>query len=123
MCQVVKKLTCLITLLCIVAISTVLNLTHAEVKLQGFSGLNHFVPVGSRRAVYKAKAFKAREHALADDLGKIPETETYKRLAEIGECSISIGNSYTQERGNGSLNRQPVVIVEGDVVNVGRCNR
>lgn len=95
--------------------------------LVGFSGLNYFVPVGARNALYKAHASQAR--AISADAQKksfLASAQNGDGLAAVGDCSISIGNQQANQRdslGRFIGSKDNIVIVDGDVVNVGKCKQ
>ena len=88
----------------------------------GFSGVSSYMPTHTRTTFYKFKALQNRT------VGEIYDTEDNgnRTLDRIGnnqfissDCSINIGNIVSN---NDFSDKENVVIIDGDVINAGRCN-
>ncbi len=89
-------------------------------ELQGYSGLNHFVPVGTRNALYKSHAIRSR---VVSELGDLEDMGRWRGIGVLGECGISIGNTISDNNAPGNMgDKENIVIIDGDVVNVGKCD-
>lgn len=106
----------------------------ADVKIPddrhvGFSGLEYHVPRNTRMVLYKYKAQKNRSISEAGELesatrGIRENTDALRRVTSVdqdvvADCSISIGNN---TRPDIFAPKEQVVIIEGDVVNLGDCD-
>ncbi len=90
-------------------------------ELQGYSGLNHFVPVGTRNALYKSHAIRSRVVSELGDLGE--DMDRWRGIGVLGECGINIGNTISDNNAPGNMgDKENIVIIDGDVVNVGECD-
>jgi len=95
----------------------------------GFSGIEYHVPRNTRMVLYKYKAQKNRSLAEgtaveADTRGILEMSDSLRRVQAIdsdvvADCSISIGNNTKPDI---FAPKEQVVIIEGDVVNLGNCD-
>lgn len=95
----------------------------------GFSGLEYHVPRNTRMVLYKYKAQKNRSLSEAGELesatrGIRENSDALRRVTSVdqdvvADCSISIGNNSKPDI---FAPKEQVVIIEGDVVNLGNCD-
>lgn len=107
---------------------------HADVQIPddrhlGFSGIEYHVPRKARMVLYKYKAQKNRSlseaGAFEDDTRGVTEMSNSLRQVTgvdqdvVADCSIAIGNN---DKPDLFSPKEQVVIIEGDVVNLGNCD-
>jgi len=95
----------------------------------GFSGIEYHVPRNTRMVLYKYKSQKNRSRSEAGQLesdtrGITEMSDSLRRVTAfdsdvVSDCSIAIGNN---AKPNVFAPREQVVIIEGDVVNLGQCD-
>jgi len=95
----------------------------------GFSGIEYHVPRNTRMVLYKYKANKNKTIGeagqLDNDTRQIREFTENNRTTRgvdsdlVSDCGIAIGNTSKPDL---FAPKEQVVIIEGDVVNLGECN-
>ncbi len=96
-------------------------------KSNAYSGGYSYTPVKGRVQIYKYKALDAR----------LPRTDKYKSIVSsgntdymrfsgdslptLGDCSINIGNIFSNNNDKFSK-KETMVIIDGDVLNVSKCD-
>lgn len=94
----------------------------------GFSGLPYFVPRQSRLTLYKYRALANKHEGEANDLESAQYyTDQFSEGviipgSAVNDCSINIGNIFTDGTTGNFGDKENVVIIDGDVVNAGRCD-
>ncbi len=96
---------------------------HAEIPSQAFSGLNHFIPTHARKTMYKFRAESNRTIAETEDLSRADPNNS--SFGIVGDCSLNIGNVFTDEKtlGRNISDNETVVFIDGDVINASNCGR
>lgn len=95
--------------------------TAGEIQSRAFSGVNRYVPTHARMPVYKIKAMNNR---ISGDLGKFANAlpDNTLDIGAVSNCSVNIGNIMPGNTATGNFgNKETIVLIEGDVVNVSRC--
>ncbi len=93
----------------------------------GFSGLPYFVPRHSRLTLYKYRAVANKEGVSAHDQESLHTYEdAFSRGvilpgSAVSDCSVNIGNIFSDGSTCNFGNKENVVIIDGDVVNAGDC--
>ncbi len=114
---------CSLVFVGILSFVTIKTCLATDEENQGFSGVSSYIPIQSRTTFYKFKALKNRT------VGELYDTkeEGNQYLDRVGnnqfistDCSINIGNIVTS---NEYSDKENVVIIDGDVINAGRCDR
>lgn len=113
----------------VVPVSIAGDIQIPEGRHLGFSGIEYHVPRNTRMVLYKYKAQKNRSLSLASELeadtrGIRESTDAKRRITSVdqdvvADCSVSIGNSSKPDI---FAPKESVVIIEGDVVNLGDCD-
>lgn len=94
----------------------------ADIQSQAFSGINHFVPTHARMSLYK---YKAELNRTASDGIELSQSlnATNKQLEAIGNCSLSIGNLFTDDSSIDDFSEPEInVFIDGDVINASNCD-
>lgn len=96
----------------------------------GFSGIEYHIPRNTRMVLYKYKSKKNRSLAEASEIeadtrGVVQMSDSLRRVTAIdqdvvADCSIAIGNNTQPDIFSP---KEQVVIIEGDVVNLGQCDQ
>ena len=95
----------------------------------GFSGIEYHVPRNTRMVLYKYKAKKNKTisetgELEADTRGVLEMSDSLRTVRAVdsdvvADCSISIGSNSNTDI---FAPKEQVVIIEGDVVNLGNCD-
>lgn len=108
-------------------VSTVHAEQHSSRSHSGFSGLPYFVPRSSRLTLYKYRAMTSKEE------GQMHDKEGLQHFSDpfsdgvivpgsaVSDCSINIGNIFSDGTTGNFGDKENVVIIDGDVVNAGNC--
>lgn len=120
--------------ICAVLSLFLMNTAFADVQMPdndniGFSGIEYHVPRNARMVLYK---YKARKNATLSEAGAIEaDTRDVLEMSDslrtvtgvdqdvVADCSIAIGNNNSTDIFS---RKEQVVIIEGDVVNLGNCD-